>query len=59
MESSCRAFERHAHFVIVPVRIFALALIAAQGVPCGEGFVHADFKHLRASCRCESRKDWP
>jgi hypothetical protein len=29
----------------VAVRVFALAAIAAQGVPGGKGIFYADFKH--------------
>ena len=45
MESSSFALDVHAHAIVVPVRILALAPVAAQGVPGGKCLFYADLKH--------------
>ena len=47
MESSCRSLHRHAHAIVVAVRILALAPVTAQGVSCGKCLFYADLKHDR------------
>jgi hypothetical protein len=37
--------ERHAHLVVVPVRILALATVVAKVVPGGKSALHGNFKH--------------
>ena len=56
-----RPFQRHPHPVIVPVRIFALALVPAQRVPGRKCLFHADFKHAHPAgdpCRPASAPFW-
>jgi hypothetical protein len=45
------AFQSYFYLVIVPVYVFALAAVAAQGVAGGEAFLDGNFKHRKTSPR--------
>ncbi len=39
-------FERHAHAVIMPVRVLAFAFVSAQRMARGKSLFNADLKHI-------------
>ena len=51
-----RAGQRHAHLVVVPVRILALAVVVAQIVAGGKIRLHGDFVHWRSPVPVRRRR---
>src|SRR3989440_6294440 len=54
-----RAFQRHAHAIIVAVHVLALPPVTAQGMPCRKSLFYANLKHVSPELRYTIAPDLP
>src|SRR5439155_7876552 len=54
-----RAFQRHAHAIIVAVHVLALPPITSQGMPRRKSLFYADLKHVSPELRNTIAADLP
>ena len=47
-----RTLHGHTHPIVMSMRVFALALVAAQGMPGGKRFFYANLKHVSPGLLC-------